>query len=137
MKTVDDYMRLPYHITMVRDEGGGDPAYVVWVEELKGCVSQGDTAAEATEMIDEAMRLWIEVQIEEGWDVPLPREDPEYSGKLMLRLPRTLHGELAEGARHDGVSLNQYISTLLAGAIGWKQPQPAAKKPARRAKATA
>jgi predicted HicB family RNase H-like nuclease len=37
-----------------------------------------------------------------------------YSGKFALRLPKSLHRQLAEGAVRDGVSLNQYLVTLLA-----------------------
>ena len=32
----------------------------------------------------------------------------------MLRLPRSLHCSLAESAEQEGVSLNQYATTLLA-----------------------
>ncbi len=32
----------------------------------------------------------------------------EYSGKLMLRIPKELHQALAEAAKENGVSLNQY-----------------------------
>ncbi len=35
-------------------------------------------------------------------------ERREYSGKLLLRIPRELHRQLAEEARQNGVSLNQY-----------------------------
>ncbi len=31
-----------------------------------------------------------------------------YSGKLMLRIPKDLHRELAQAAKANGVSLNQY-----------------------------
>ncbi|MFD2670789.1 toxin-antitoxin system HicB family antitoxin [Marinicrinis sediminis] len=34
--------------------------------------------------------------------------DEEYSGKFVLRLPKTLHRQLSEKAKHEGVSLNQY-----------------------------
>ena len=33
----------------------------------------------------------------------------EYSGKLVIRIPRSLHKELKEAAKHEGVSLNQYM----------------------------
>ena len=39
----------------------------------------------------------------------------EYSGKLMLRIPKELHRELAEAAKANGVSLNQYALYKLAG----------------------
>lgn len=46
---------------------------------------------------------------------------PERSGKLVLRLPVDLHGRLAGEAERQGVSLNALISTLLAGAVGWRK----------------
>lgn len=44
-----------------------------------------------------------------------------YSGHFVLRLPRGLHAELSRQAREEGVSLNQYVATLLAGATGWQR----------------
>lgn len=38
----------------------------------------------------------------------------EYSGKLMLRIPKELHKKLAEDAKENGVSLNQYAAYKLA-----------------------
>lgn len=38
----------------------------------------------------------------------------EYSGRLMLRIPKELHYELAEAAKKNGVSLNQYAVYKLA-----------------------
>jgi hypothetical protein len=42
------------------------------------------------------------------------------SGRFVVRIPRGLHAELARQARDEGVSLNQYVATLLAGAAGWQ-----------------
>lgn len=38
----------------------------------------------------------------------------EYSGKLLLRIPKELHRELARAAKENGVSLNQYALYKLA-----------------------
>ncbi len=38
----------------------------------------------------------------------------EYSGKLLLRIPKELHKALAEAAKENGVSLNQYALYKLA-----------------------
>lgn len=35
--------------------------------------------------------------------------DIEYSGKISLRLPKSLHKDLASYAKQEGVSLNQYL----------------------------
>lgn len=39
----------------------------------------------------------------------LKRELEDYSGKLVLRIPRSLHKALKEAAKFEGVSLNQYM----------------------------
>jgi HicB family len=44
----------------------------------------------------------------------------EASGRFVVRIPRGLHAELVRQARDEGVSLNQYVATLLAGAAGWR-----------------
>ncbi len=41
------------------------------------------------------------------------------SGRLLLRMPRTLHRALTEEAEREGTSLNQFITGTLASAIGW------------------
>lgn len=42
------------------------------------------------------------------------RELAEYSGKLNIRIPKSLHRQLSLDAQRDGVSLNQYIVYKLA-----------------------
>ncbi|MFR3238534.1 MAG: toxin-antitoxin system HicB family antitoxin [Acutalibacter sp.] len=42
------------------------------------------------------------------------KELDEYSGKLVLRIPRSLHKQLKEAAQMEGVSLNQYMLYKLA-----------------------
>ncbi len=62
-KTVEYYMNLPYTIELTPEPEGG---WFVCVRELPGCMSTGDTPEEAMEMIREAMRLWLEVSLEDG-----------------------------------------------------------------------
>ncbi|PWB40712.1 MAG: hypothetical protein C3F19_09470 [Rhodocyclales bacterium] len=37
----------------------------------------------------------------------------EYSGRLVLRMPQSLHAKLAQAAEAEGVSLNTYMLYLL------------------------
>ncbi len=113
-KTVDDYVALPYTIELVPEPGVGVFARVV---ELPGCVTQGDTEEEALAMIREAMRLWIEVALEDGDPIPLPRQQHSYSGRISLRMPKSLHEQVAREAEFEGVSINQFIVTTLKGAV--------------------
>lgn len=114
-RTIEYYLKLPYTVELRETPGAGWFARIV---ELPGCMSQGDSAEEALAMIREAKELWLEVALEEGKPIPEPRSTDEYSGKFVLRLPPWLHGKLAEEADREGVSLNQYVSVVLAYAVG-------------------
>ncbi len=51
---------------------------------------------------------------EEAMDLDEYKAQREYSGRLMVRIPKDLHKELAEAAKRNGVSLNQYAMYKLA-----------------------
>jgi predicted HicB family RNase H-like nuclease len=63
---------------------------------------------EAHANIREAMEGWIETKLEADLPIPQPLDSDKYSGKFVVRLPRTLHRRLAAEAEKEGVSLNQY-----------------------------
>jgi hypothetical protein len=50
-------------------------------------------------------------------------EQEAYSGRLLLRMPQTLHGELARAAGREGVSLNTYITAALSASVGWRSAE--------------
>jgi antitoxin HicB len=117
---VDDYTSLPYHLLLVRDgEERGKP-WTASVEELPGCTSRGKTSDEALNGIQAAMSKWIATAIEEGRDVPEPKSATSHSGRLLLRMPRTLHADLTRASEREGISLNQFITDVLAGAVEWR-----------------
>jgi RNA polymerase sigma-B factor len=61
------------------------------------------------------------------------KERAGHSGRLMLRMPQSLHADLAEAAEREEVSLNQFITNTLAAAVGWHTEGgelPAAPHPA-------
>jgi len=124
-KRIEDYLALPYTIEMVADTEGG---WVVTVKELPGCISQGDSPQEAMDMIMDAMRGWIEVALEDGCPVPEPRALDDYSGRFVVRVPRSLHRDLAKAAGDEGVSLNQLINVALAQYVGISTKQATNKR---------
>jgi predicted RNase H-like HicB family nuclease len=107
MKT-KDYLKLPYTyiIKPIKDESGS--YFHALVLELDGCQSTGNTFQEAYEGLLEAMEGWIEVKLENGFSVPLPQKIDNFSGKFVVRLPKTLHAHLVMETEREGVSLNQY-----------------------------
>ncbi|HEV8152435.1 MAG TPA: toxin-antitoxin system HicB family antitoxin [Solirubrobacteraceae bacterium] len=52
-----------------------------------------------------------------------------HSGKLLVRMPRTLHADLAAAADREGVSLNAFIVGALGGAVAWRADAPAPGAP--------
>ena len=110
-KTVAYYQNLPYTIELKQDAEDG---WFVRVKELPGCMSQGDSAAEALTMISEAMQGWLTVALEQNMTIPEPQSAEEFSGKFVVRLPRSLHRDLAQRAQEEGVSLNQYVNVALS-----------------------
>jgi RNA polymerase sigma-B factor len=54
---------------------------------------------------------------------PATRPDAR-SGRLLLRVPRSLHAELAEAAEREGVPLNTFIAGTLSAAVAAPDPDP-------------
>jgi predicted RNase H-like HicB family nuclease len=106
--SVQEYLNLPYNIVIrhIKDECG--EYYFATVQELDGCMSDGATVEEAHANIREAMEGWIETKLDVGIPIPKPLDTDKYSGKFVVRLPRTLHRRLSIEAEKEGVSLNQY-----------------------------
>jgi antitoxin HicB len=107
------YLNLQYSITIDSDTEAG---FVAQIKDLPGCLTQGETLEKTINNINEARELWLETAYEANDEIPLPSTDETYSGKLLLRLPKSLHRRLAEAALQENVSLNQYILFLLSTA---------------------
>lgn len=130
MRTLEEYVELPYAIVVVHDmDDEGRGGWVAEVEELPGCLSQGATAQEAVERVREAMRDWLAVAIEDGVAIPEPRGTQDYSGRFLVRVPASLHADLARSADREGVSLNQFVTSALAGAVGWSGRHGRSRRP--------
>ena len=112
MKTIEFYMNLPYRMEIVPDvEDGG---FVASYPELPGCITCAETMKDAMENAVDAKRAWIEAELEEGRNIPMPNAMNEYSGQFKLRLPKSLHRQLAEHSKKEGISMNQYCLYLLS-----------------------
>ena len=74
---------------------------------------------EAFEALEEAKQLWITDCLESGDPVPEPAtEEALPSGKWVQRVARTLHQKLVSLAKRENVSLNQFVASVLAEAVG-------------------
>lgn len=95
-----------------QSEGGG---YVATVPDLPGCMSDGQTMQEAIENVQDAIECWKEAAAEEGRPIPDPFSA---SGQWRQRVPKTLHAQLRELARCEGVSFNALVASFLAECVG-------------------
>ena len=112
MKNLEYYMNLNYKIEIVKDEVEG--GYVLSIPDLKGCLTCADQLDQGIEMLEDAKKQWLIVAIESGYEIPEPNVLENYSGQFKLRLPKSLHKELAEKSKYEGISMNQYCLYLLS-----------------------
>ena len=112
MRSLAEYMKLPYKMEVLPDvdEGG----YIISFPDLPGCISCGETVEEAIVNAVDAKKAWLEAAIEEGKVINEPDRLEDYSGQFKLRIPKSLHKQLAEHSKKEGVSMNQYCVYLLS-----------------------
>ena len=118
MKTLNEYLAMPYRMEIVedREEGG----FVVSFPELPGCITCGETLETAVANAQDAKKAWLEAALADGVMIQEPDSLEKYSGQFKLRMPRSLHRALAEHS-HCGEHL------LTAGGVavfqGTGQPE--------------
>ena len=107
------------------------PINIFWSEEdagfsaeapgLPGCSAWGATEVDAAREAQDAIAAWVQAAQAAGKAVPVPQAVQPlagYSGKFLVRMPRSLHARLARRAAQEGVSLNQFLTGVLAGEVG-------------------
>ncbi len=110
--TLNEYMELPYRMEVVPDKEEG--GYAVMFPELPGCMTCGETLEEAVSSAENAKREWLLAALEEGQEIPEPDGLKDYSGQFKLRIPKSLHRQLSEHSKREGISMNQYCLYLLS-----------------------
>lgn len=87
-----------------------DEAYIATCPEFPSLSAFGGTPEAALHEGKIVLNAFIDIYREDGKPLPEPQT---YSGKLNVRLPKSLHGALARRAEQEGVSLNTLIVTAL------------------------
>lgn len=110
-----EYLKRPYGRFVVPESDGTFRAEII---EFPGCIATGDTAAEALASLEDVAESWLEATLAKGQKVPEPIENVPFSGKILVRLPKSLHKKASHQAAREGISLNQFIVTSLAEQVG-------------------
>ena len=105
---IHEYMKLPYSYIIKPISDGNGSRFHAAVLELDGCQSTGGSFDDAYSNLMAAMEDWIKTKLENGVAIPPPLDTDRFSGKFIVRLPKSLHARLAMEAKKEGVSLNQY-----------------------------
>jgi antitoxin HicB len=93
-----------------------DEGFIAIATDLPGCSAFGDTQEEAVAELRDAIDAWQIAAEKAGNPIPEPSKpqvDDLPSGKILLRLPRTLHAQLIERAKYENVSLNHHLVFVL------------------------
>jgi predicted HicB family RNase H-like nuclease len=109
----------PYRISLIRTGDGADASWLAEVEGLPGCSARAATPEKAVQRALAAATETTNAAPAAVEDAK-PKSAPRHSGKLLVRMPATLHDELARAAESEGVSLNQLITGVLASAVAWR-----------------
>jgi antitoxin HicB len=113
---VNDAQRYPAQVFYSDDDEG----FIAVATDLPGCSAFGKTQEEAVAELRDAIDAWQLAAKSAGNPIPEPSKpqlDDLPSGKILLRLPRTLHAQLIERARYENVSLNQHLVFVLTASI--------------------
>lgn len=121
---VAQYLELPYRIDLRSEREGERSRWTATVAQLPDCRSQGDTPEQAVAGLRPAMESWFESAIAENREIPVPgpelaksRAAHSYSGRLLVRMPKSLHEQLAHRAEQEQISLNRLVTEVLAEAV--------------------
>lgn len=98
-----------------KTEEDEEEPYVARVIEFPYLATYGKTPEAAYEAAVDAIRSFEE----EKTAIPNPLPNIfEFSGRISLRIPKSLHRKLATYAEVEGVSINQYLGNILSWASG-------------------
>jgi predicted RNase H-like HicB family nuclease len=106
MKKIDRY-------TYREEWSEEDEVYVARCLEFPSVAAHGASPEEALAEVRSVVAVIIKDMVKSGELLPEPLGSRAYSGKLMLRLPKEVHRDVAIRAAEEGVSLNQYLLSRL------------------------
>ncbi|WP_295451007.1 type II toxin-antitoxin system HicB family antitoxin [uncultured Thiodictyon sp.] len=115
-----------YTISPVPAEDGG--GFLMTFPDLPGCMADGATAADAIANARAAFTATVSSLYALGREIPAPTFSPDTAGardaagRLVARLPKSIHTRLAYRAKAEGVSINALALTFIVEGLGRREP---------------
>lgn len=109
-----------YTITIRKEQADGEVLYVGRVAEFPNISAYEDSFESARALVLDAIRTLKKIADETQVEFPLPYPvlSEGFSGRVTLRLPKTLHAKVSRIAEQEDVSVNQYLVTAVAYYVG-------------------
>lgn len=108
-----------YNIIVRQGSFDGEICFEARILELPDVTEYADSYEEAYELAVDTIVTTAEIFAEQGKEMPVPYSpETEFSGRVTLRMARSLHRRVAEIAEDEGVSINQFITTILSHQVG-------------------
>ena len=102
-------------------DGGG---FMFTMPDIPGLMADGETELQAIADGREAFIAMVSAMVDMGQEVPAPAFNAQdftpasASGKVLVRLPRSVHLQLTARAKTEGVSLNSLVLAFIAEGLG-------------------
>ncbi len=109
-----------------------DEGYIATCPEFPTLSAFGETPEAALVEAHIALDLFIEEFKAMNKSLPTPQVPNEFSGQFRVRLPKSLHRQLAEKAEAENVSLNSLLISYLSKAIADYDTSSAQIRPNRK-----
>jgi predicted HicB family RNase H-like nuclease len=111
-----------YNITIRKGCFDGELCFEARVAELPDVAEYADSFEEAYALIIDTLEVTAEIFKSQGKQMPPPIiAADEFSGRVTLRLAKSLHRSLAQASEKEGVSLNQHLTNILNYYAGYAQ----------------
>ncbi len=111
-----------YKITIQQAEVDGENVFVGTVAEFPDLAVYEDSFSEAYEAITSVIESLRTSFAENNQDFPEPNPElpQQWSGRVTLRIPKSIHMRVASLAEQEGVSLNHFLTSIISREVGVK-----------------
>jgi len=105
-----------YTITIRKETVDGETCYVGRVAEFQNVSAYEDTHEAALTTIRNVLTAIASLAKDKGQALPAPQTELDEipSGRITLRMPRSLHAKVLKRAKHEDTSANQIINIAIA-----------------------